>query len=199
MTRLSPLPVEEWDDDGPRRAAHLPPPAGALPVGPPTRCRCRRRSASSPITSRSARRGCRSTRCSSRRRRIDAPLRELIILRVAWRTRSTYEWAQHTRIGLQAGLTVEQLHAVPEGAGAEVWSPVERAVLAATDQMVDRHASTNATWNELGEHFDDTQLLELLFVAGAYLCFAVIVNSARMQPDPPTEPVDAPVLPGAED
>ena len=26
---------------------------------------------------------------------------------------------QHTRIGLQAGLTVEQLHAVPEGAGAD--------------------------------------------------------------------------------
>ena len=130
---------------------------------------------------------------------LDARLRELIILRVAWRTRSAYEWAQHTRIGLQAGLTVEQLHAVPEGAAAAVWSPVERALLAATDQMVDRQRVDNATWNELGEHFDDTQLLELLFIAGSYICFAVIVNSARMEPDPPTEPVDAPVLLGAED
>ena len=130
---------------------------------------------------------------------LDAQLRELIILRVAWRTRSTYEWAQHTRIGLQAGLTVEQLHAVPEGAAAELWSPVERALLAATDQMVERQRVEDATWNELGEHFDDTQLLELLFVAGSYICFAVVVNSARMKPDPPTEPVDAPVLLGAED
>jgi 4-carboxymuconolactone decarboxylase len=129
---------------------------------------------------------------------LDAQIRELIILRVAWRTRATYEWAQHTRIGLQAGLTVEQLHAVPEGAGAEVWSPVERALLAATDQMVDRHRVDDATWNELGDHFDDTQLLELLFVAGAYICFAVITTSARMKPDPPTEPVDAPVLLEAE-
>ncbi len=118
---------------------------------------------------------------------------------MAWRTRSTYEWAQHTRIGLQAGLTVEQLHAVPEGAAAESWSPVERALLAATDQMVERQRVEDATWNELGEHFDDTQLLELLFVAGSYICFAVVVNSARMKPDPPTEPVDAPVLLGAED
>ena len=44
----------------------------------------------------------------------------------------------------------------------------------------------------------DTQVLELLFIAGAYICFAVIVNSARMEPDPPTEPVDAPVLLGPE-
>ena len=80
-----------------------------------------------------------------------------------------------------------------------MWSPVERALLAATDQMVDRQRVDDATWNELGEHFDDTQLLELLFVAGSYICFAVIVNSARMKPDPPTEPVDAPVLLGAED
>ena len=72
-------------------------------------------------------------------------------------------------------------------------------MLAATDEMIDRHRVDDATWNELADHFDDTQLLELLFVAGAYLCFAVIVNSARLEPDPPTEPVDAPVLPGAED
>ena len=69
----------------------------------------------------------------------------------------------------------------------------------ATDQMIENQRVDNATWNELADHFDDTQLLELLFVAGSYLCFAVIVNSARLEPDPPTEPVDAPVLPGAED
>ena len=89
---------------------------------------------------------------------------------------------------------------MPEGAAAEVWSPVERALLAATDQMVDRQRVDNATWNELARRTSTTrQLLELLFVAGAYICFAVIVNSARMQPDPPTEPVDAPVLLGPED
>jgi 4-carboxymuconolactone decarboxylase len=88
---------------------------------------------------------------------------------------------------------------VPEGAASDVWSPVERMVLAATDEMVDRQRVENATWIELRAHFDDTQVLELLFIAGTYICFAVIVNSARMQPDPPTEPVDAPALVGLED
>ena len=131
---------------------------------------------------------------------LDAPLRELIILRVAWRTRSAYEWAQHTRIGLQAGLTVEQLHAVPEGAGAD--GVVARRAGGPRGHRPDgrpptgRRTPRGTSWRE---HFDDTQILELLFIAGAYICFAVIVNSARMEPDPPTEPVDAPVLLGAED
>jgi len=198
VTPLSPLPVEEWDDDARavlpnylrrpelylRDTDPLPMPqalgllAHHLPLGEAWL-------SFNQVLVQAA--------------TIDAPLRELIILRVAWRTRSAYEWAQHTRIGLQAGLTVEQLHAVPDGAAAAGWTPVHRAVLAATDQMVDRQRVDDATWNELAEHFDDTQLLELLFIAGAYICFAVIVNSARMEPDPPTEPVDAPVLLAAED
>jgi alkylhydroperoxidase family enzyme len=198
MTRLSPLPIEEWDDAARavlptylrrpelylRDADPLPMPqvlgllAHHLPLGEAWL-------AFNQVLVQEA--------------VLDTPLRELIILRVAWRTHATYEWAQHTRIGLQAGLTVEQLYAVPDGAAAEVWSPVEQAVLAATDQMIDRHRVDDATWTELGEHFDDHQLLELLFVAGAYICLAVITNSARMEPDPPTEPVDAPVLLAAED
>jgi AhpD family alkylhydroperoxidase len=129
---------------------------------------------------------------------LDVRLRELIVLRVAWRTRSAYEWAQHTRIGHDAGLSVEQLHAVPAGAAAPVWTPIEQSVLAATDQMVDGFNVDDRTWAQLSEHFSDTELVELLFVAGAYLCFAVVTNSAGLQPDPPTEPIDAPTLPERE-
>jgi hypothetical protein len=48
---------------------------------------------------------------------LDPMLRELAVLRVAWRSRSAYEWNQHIRIGSHAGLTTEQLYAVPAGAG----------------------------------------------------------------------------------
>ena len=36
---------------------------------------------------------------------LPAAHRELLILRVAWRTRSGYEWSQHSRMGADAGLT----------------------------------------------------------------------------------------------
>ena len=35
--------------------------------------------------------------------------RELVILRVGWQCNSEYEWAQHNRIGLEAGLSAEEI------------------------------------------------------------------------------------------
>ena len=43
---------------------------------------------------------------------LSARTRELLILRVAWRTRSGYEWAQHSRMGADTGLTTLHLDAV---------------------------------------------------------------------------------------
>ena len=131
--------------------------------------------------------------------RLDPRLRELAILRVAWRTRSEYEWWQHARIGLHAGLTSEQLHAVPDGPAAGLWAPLERHVLEAVDQVVDDWRVGAGTWAALAQHLDAAQLLELAFVIGAYLCFATVTNSVELPADPPTEPVDAPPLPPRED
>ena len=126
---------------------------------------------------------------------LDPALRELAVLRVAWRTGSAYEWKQHTRIGLGTGLTTEQLHALPDGPAAAVWTPVERSVLQAVDQIIDLSRVEDATWRALAAYLEPPQLLELTFVIGGYLCFAVVANSVRLEPDPPTEPVDAPELP----
>jgi len=125
--------------------------------------------------------------------------RELVILRVAWRTSSRYEWSQHTRIGVHAGLTTEQLHAIPDGAEADVWTPVERALLMATDEVIDGLRIEDDTWLLLAAHLGAAQLLELSFVIGGYLCLASVVNNVGLQPDPPTEPVDAPAVPASED
>ncbi len=126
---------------------------------------------------------------------LDPALRELAVLRVAWRTGSAYEWKQHTRIGLGTGLTTAQLHALPDGPEAAVWTPVERSVLEAVDQIIDLSRVEDATWQALAAYLEPPQLLELTFVIGGYLCFAVVANSVRLEPDPPTEPVDAPDLP----
>ena len=198
MTRLDPLPVDEWGDEARRvLTSYLRRPELYLSEGPDAR----------PMPGALGllahhlplgQAWLAFNEVLAGQTALDVRVRELIILRVAWRTRSAYEWAQHTRIGHHAGLTVEQLHAIPAGAAAQVWTPVEQSVLAATDQMVDGFTVDDRTWAQLSEHFSDTELVELLFVAGAYLCFAVVTNSAGLQPDPPTEPIDAPTLPGRE-
>jgi alkylhydroperoxidase family enzyme len=130
---------------------------------------------------------------------LDTRTRELAILRVAWSTGSRYEWKQHVRMGKHAGLSTEQLYAVAEGPGAPSWTPFERAILAAADEIVEERSVRAETWKELSGQLDPAQILELTFVIGAYLCFAVVTNAARLQPDPPTEEVDAPELPARPD
>ena len=62
--------------------------------------------------------------------------RELVILRAGWVSQSAYEWAQHNRIGLEAGLSQEEIERVKEGASAAGWSDSEHALLAAVDELL---------------------------------------------------------------
>ncbi|HEY6426714.1 MAG TPA: carboxymuconolactone decarboxylase family protein [Acidimicrobiales bacterium] len=120
--------------------------------------------------------------------RLEPRIRELLILRVAWRTGSGYEWNQHRRMGAEEGLNDAQIRAVREGPDAEVWTPVEQALLTAVDQMVETFAVSDETWGRLAVSFDAPQLLELLFVIGGYLCVAGVLNSIGLRGEIPEEP-----------
>jgi alkylhydroperoxidase family enzyme len=119
--------------------------------------------------------------------RLAPPIRELAILRVAWRTRSGYEWNQHRRMGADEGLSEDKLGAIGEGPGSPVWSAQERAVLAAADEMIDAFVVSDETWAALTRSFDAPSLFELLFVIGGYLCLAAVLNSMGLRGDLPED------------
>ena len=110
-------------------------------------------------------------------------LRELVVLRVAHRSGCRYEWLQHRRIGANAGLTGEQLDAVTHGAAAAVWTPLERLLLTATDELLDGTVIHDDTWAALEQVLDTRQLLEVPFIVGTYLCLAMVMNSVALEPD----------------
>ncbi len=114
---------------------------------------------------------------------LDPRDRELLILRVSWRTQCHYEWAQHVVMATNAGLTPLHVAAAVGDAAATVWSDRQSVMLTATDQMVEDHRIDDATWQRLAFHFDEQQLLELLFVVGSYVCLALVLNSAGLGPD----------------
>jgi alkylhydroperoxidase family enzyme len=116
---------------------------------------------------------------------LEPRIRELAILRVAWRTGSGYEWNQHRRIGGEEGLTEAQLGAVPSGPTSSVWTQTERAVLTAADEMIDHYAVSDETWATLASSFEPASVLELLFVIGGYLCLAAVLNSIGLRGDIP--------------
>jgi 4-carboxymuconolactone decarboxylase len=102
--------------------------------------------------------------------------RELAILRIGWLCQSEYEFAQHRVIGIEAGLTrdeVERVKAGPEGN----WTDLERLVLQATDELHDDKLISDATWAALGQHWSDEQRMDLVFAVGQYTMVSMALRS----------------------
>jgi 4-carboxymuconolactone decarboxylase len=119
---------------------------------------------------------------------LEPRLRELLVLRVAWRTRSAYEWAQHARMGAAIGITAEEIDAISRDTGTDVaWTPLEADLLAAVDQCVDRYRIDDETWGRLAAQLDERQLVEVVFVVGTYTGLAMAFNSFGLQLDPGLE------------
>jgi alkylhydroperoxidase family enzyme len=126
---------------------------------------------------------------------LEARLRELMILRVAWRTSASYEWAQHVRIAAGVGITPDEIDAVAHGADDDGWSALDADVLTAVDELVDGYRISDDTWNRLAEQFDERQLVELVFVVGTYTGLAMAFNSfgLELDADLPTTPFPPPI------
>lgn len=115
--------------------------------------------------------------------KIPARDRELLILRTGWNCRSEYEWAQHVVIGLQGGLTREEIDRVPVGPEAPGWGPFDATLLRAVDELHRDWCISDPTWAGLGERYDTAQLIELPMLVGHYHMVAMTLNSLGVQLD----------------
>jgi 4-carboxymuconolactone decarboxylase len=116
--------------------------------------------------------------------------RELAILRVAWNARSDYEWGLHARLARSIGFDDADLAEVTQGGGANAhWQPQEAAVLDAVDDIMSGWEIGDASWSVLVAHFDDKQLIDLVFVIGQFMLVAVTLKSLRVPLEPDIEPL----------
>lgn len=111
---------------------------------------------------------------------LDARLRELIIMRLGWVTGSVYEWTQHWRVALSLGVTEADVLGVREWTDHPDFGDAERAVLAATDDVVERGVISDASWMACRRLFDDAQLVELVTVIGNWRLFASLLRSLEV-------------------
>ena len=113
--------------------------------------------------------------------RLDTRLRELLILRLGWRTGSDYEWTQHWRVALQLGVPEEDCLAVREWQKSDRFDAADRAVLAATDETIDTGVISPETWALCREQLgDDESLLELVTAIGNWRMFSSILRSLEV-------------------
>lgn len=109
--------------------------------------------------------------------------RELLILRIGYLCQAGYEWGQHVLISQAGGMSDDEIRRVKQGADAEGWSEVDRALIRATDELHgDAHIS-DATWQALAEHFDDKQMMDIVFTVGQYNLVSMALNSFGVQAD----------------
>lgn len=116
--------------------------------------------------------------------KLPARERELLILRTGWNCQAEYEWGQHVRIGLQAGLTQEEVDRIPLGPGADGWSDKDALLLRAADELHDDSCLSDTTWERLAELYDEKQLIELPMLVGQYHLVAFTLNSLGVQREP---------------
>ncbi|MGE0880924.1 MAG: carboxymuconolactone decarboxylase family protein [Acidimicrobiia bacterium] len=108
--------------------------------------------------------------------------RELMILRRAWLTGTAYQWVSHVRAARSAGLSDEEIERVGVGPDDDAWSPADRDVLNAADELTRDGRLTDGTWNALAARYDHRQLVELPLFVGAYAMLGYAQNTLRVRP-----------------
>ena len=108
--------------------------------------------------------------------------REIVILRVGWKSRSVYEFGQHTIIGRAAGLTDDEIARVARP-GTEGWGDDDRLLVAMADELCDANVVGDATWSGLAARWSEPELLELVVVAGFYRLVSGFLNTVGVRLD----------------
>ena len=119
--------------------------------------------------------------------RLPGRLRELVILRTAFRFDGRYEWAHHIEMGEAEGVTPAELAALGGDLGAAAWTPLEDAALRAVDETADAGAVSDATWAALADELAESELIELLMLIAHYMMLTTVLRSLQIQLEPRAE------------
>ena len=121
---------------------------------------------------------------------LDARLRELIIMRIGWTTGSEYEWTQHWRIARLLDVPERDLLAVRDWEKADHLETTERAVLAATDEILCDGKISDEIWAACQAALggDTAVMVELVTAIGNWQLFSVLLRSLDVPLEDGVEP-----------
>ena len=109
--------------------------------------------------------------------------RELVILRVGHLCEAAYEWGQHVLIARDVGLSDDEIRDIRTGPEAPAWSDLDRALLAATDELHADSCVGDTTWSTLSDHLSTQQIMDVVFTVGQYNLVSMALNSFGVQPE----------------
>lgn len=123
-------------------------------------------------------------------RLLDPVLRELGQTRAGWARGSQFVFSQHCKSCRALGMSEEMIAAIPAWSTSDVFSPVQRAVLAYTDCLVyDGGRVPDAVFETLKAHLSDEEILELTYITAMYEMHATMTRALRLEFDDRDEPI----------
>lgn len=113
---------------------------------------------------------------------LDDRLRELVIMRLGWATKSDYEWTQHWRIARGVGISEEELVALRgDWRSYSGFSPADLAVIAATDETLEHGVISESTWADCVKHVGEKEaLIELVVSIGHWRLYSSLLRSLEI-------------------
>ncbi len=113
---------------------------------------------------------------------LDDRLRELVIMRIGWVTRSDYEWTQHWSVAMSAfGCSEQDLREVRDWRNSTHFDAVDRSVLAATDETLEHGKIGQSTWDACRRHLGTEEAcLDLVASIGAWTMISQLARSTEL-------------------
>jgi alkylhydroperoxidase family enzyme len=123
-------------------------------------------------------------------RKIAPELRELGQTRAGWLAGSQFVFSQHCKSCRALGFSEEKIEAIKAWGVSDLFSPVERALLAYTDALVLGFGRVDdAVFEAMQAHLDDEAILEFTYITAMYTMHAVISRALRLEYDDRDDPV----------
>jgi len=126
----------------------------------------------------------------SPKRLLDAQLRELGQTRAGYTVSSQFVYSQHCKSCRTAGIPEEKIAAIPHWGVSDVFTPLERAVLAYTDALTRVQGRVpDGVFAALQAGLSDEEILELTYITAMYAMHAVMSKALRTEFDDRDEPM----------
>ncbi|MBA2961454.1 MULTISPECIES: carboxymuconolactone decarboxylase family protein [Ramlibacter] len=115
---------------------------------------------------------------------LEARIRELAILRIAVINKADYEFVSHVPFAVKAGLSQQQIDAIAQWEGSQLFAERERAVLRYTDSMTRDVHVPDDVFAQVKPHFDARGMTELTATIAAYNLVSRFLEALEIDPEP---------------
>ena len=116
---------------------------------------------------------------------LSARQQKMIVLRVAHRYHSNYQWTHNSLGARQIGISEEEIEAIKGDPSNPIWSEEDRALLVAIDGTCAGGQFDDETWADLTRVFNRQQLMDVIHATGYFtmVAWGLVAMGVQLEPD----------------